>query len=102
MLGLNKKHATEEIRNPPSDDSYSMIQALFAKNKEIGIYTLSLTILELINQEQIKCDIDLDESYDVNMLIKICNVYISLLGRNNFKYICFASFKIFLIISKNS
>lgn len=65
MLGLNKKHATEEIRNPPSDDSYSMIQALFAKNKEIGIYTLSLTILELINQEQIKCDIDLDESYDV-------------------------------------
>ena len=65
MLGLNKKHGTEEIINPPSDDSYSMIPILFAKNKEIGINTLSLTILELINQDQIKCDIDLNESYIV-------------------------------------
>lgn len=65
MLGLNKKHGTEEIINPPSDDSYSMIPILFAKNKEIGINTLSLTILELINQDQIKCDIDLNESYSV-------------------------------------
>ena len=66
MLSLNnKKHATEEIRNPPSDDSYSMIRALYGKNNEIGANTLSLTILDLINQNQIKCDIDLEDSYEL-------------------------------------
>ena len=66
MLGLNNKNQTnEEIRNPPSDDSYPVIQALFAKNHGLGIKTLSLTILELINNDQIRCDIDLDNSYEV-------------------------------------
>lgn len=66
MLGLNNKTQVDEnIRTPPSDDSYPMIQTLFSKNNEISIKTLSLTILELINKGQIKCDIDLDESYEV-------------------------------------
>ena len=66
MLGLsNKNHATEGIKNPPSDDSYPMIPILFAKEKEIGIKTLSISILDLINQGQIKCDIDLEDSYEV-------------------------------------
>lgn len=66
MFGLsNKTQVDETIKNPPSSDSYSMIQALFSKNNEISIKTLSLTILDLINQGQIKCDIDLDESYEV-------------------------------------
>lgn len=66
MLGLsNKNHATEGIKNPPSDDSYPMIPILFAKEKEISIKTLSISILDLINQGQIKCDIDLEDSYEV-------------------------------------
>jgi hypothetical protein len=66
MFGANKKTPiTDEIRNPPSDDSYSMISALYGKNNEIGIRTLSLSILDLIDKDQIKCDIDLDDSYDV-------------------------------------
>ncbi|WP_405291801.1 DUF2207 family protein [Methanobrevibacter sp.] len=66
MLGLNNKNQeNENIKNPPSDDSYSMIQVLFAKNNEITINTLSLTILDLINKGQIKCDIDLDDSYEM-------------------------------------
>ena len=66
MFGLNKKSpVTDEIRNPPSDDSYSMIPVLFEKNNEIGIRSLSLSILDLINKDQIKCDIDLADSYEV-------------------------------------
>jgi hypothetical protein len=66
MLGLNNKaKVNEDIKNPPSDDSYSMIQILFTKNNEISIKTLSLTILDLINKNQIKCDIDLTDSYAV-------------------------------------
>ena len=61
----NKIQPTGEIINPPSDDSYSMIPVLFSKNSEIGIRTLSISILELINRDQIKCDIDLDDSYEV-------------------------------------
>ena len=66
MFGLSGKNQEDEIiKNPPSDDSYSMVQVLFTKNNEISIKTLSLTILDLINQDQIKCDIDLNDSYDV-------------------------------------
>ena len=66
MLGLNNKNqSNENIKNPPSDDSYPMVSILFAKNKENGVNALSLTILDLINKGQIKCDMDLDDSYQV-------------------------------------
>ncbi len=66
MLGLNNSiQYDENIKNPPSDDSYPMISILFTKNNEIKINALSLTILDLINQGQIRCDIDLDNSYEV-------------------------------------
>ena len=65
MLGLNKTQYDESIKNPPSNDSYQMISALFAKNNQIGVNALSLTVLDLINKDQIKCDIDLDDSYEV-------------------------------------
>ena len=65
MLGLNNNPVNENIKNPPSDDSYPMVSILFSKNKGIGVNALSLTILDLINNDQIKCDIDLYDSYDV-------------------------------------
>ena len=67
MFGFNnkKEEVDETIKNPPSDDSYSMIPILFTKSNDITIKTLSLTILDLINQNQIKCDIDLNDSYEV-------------------------------------
>lgn len=65
MLGLNSNQYDENVKNPPSDDSYPMVSILFSKNNGIGVNALSLTILDLINQDQIKCEIDLDESYKV-------------------------------------
>lgn len=66
MLGFNTKNQYDEnIKNPPTDDSYNMVSILFANNNKIGVNALSLTILDLINKNQIKCDIDLDESYEV-------------------------------------
>lgn len=66
MLGLtNKNQYDENIKNAPSDDSYPMISILYAKNKALGANALSLTILDLINKGQIKCDIDLEDSYEV-------------------------------------
>lgn len=66
MFGLKKKNQeNENIKNPPSDDSYPMIPMLFSKNKAVGINALSLTVLDLIDKGQIKCDIDLNESYEV-------------------------------------
>jgi hypothetical protein len=66
MFDLKSKiQSPEGITNPPSDDSYSMIPILFSKNPELGINTLSLSILDLINKDQIKCEIDLDDSYEV-------------------------------------
>jgi hypothetical protein len=64
MLGFGKNQYDENVKNPPSDDSYHMMSILFTKNK-IGVNALSLTILDLINKDQIKCDIDLDDSFDV-------------------------------------
>lgn len=66
VLGLNSKNQHDEnIKNPPSDDSYPIVSILFAKNNKIGVNALSLTILDLIDKGQIKCDIDLDDSYEV-------------------------------------
>ncbi|WP_407413829.1 DUF2207 family protein [Methanobrevibacter sp.] len=66
MLGLNSKNQYDEtIKNPPSDDSYPIVSILFAKNNKIGVNALSLTILDLIDKGQIKCDIDLEYSYEV-------------------------------------
>lgn len=65
MLGLSNNPENENIKNIPSEDSYPMISILFTKNNAIGANALSLTILDLINQDQIKCDIDFDDSYEV-------------------------------------
>ena len=66
MLGLsNKNPENRNIKKIPSEDSYPMISILFTKNNAIGANALSLTILDLINQDQIKCDIDFDDSYEV-------------------------------------
>lgn len=67
MLSLkNNNSYNEKIKNPPSSDSYPLISTLFAKNNEINITTLSLTILDLINKNQIKCEINIEGSFDVN------------------------------------
>ena len=66
MLGFKSKNVYDEnIKNPPSDDSYPIINTLFQNKNEISINILSLTLIDLINQGQIKCEIDLNESYDV-------------------------------------
>lgn len=67
MWGFNNNNQdySNDIKNPPSDDSYPMLQILFSKNTKISVETLSLTILDLINQNQIKCNIDLNDSYEV-------------------------------------
>ena len=65
MFGLGNGQDNENIRIPPSDDSYPMVSILFSKDDGIGVNALSLTVLDLIDKGQIKCDIDLDESYEV-------------------------------------
>ena len=65
MLGLNNNQYDENVKNPPSEDSYPMVSILFSNDNKIGVKALSLTVLDLINKDQIKCDIDLDESHEV-------------------------------------
>ena len=65
MLGLNNHQYGENIKNIPSDDSYPMISILFSKKDAMGVNALSLTVLDLINKSQIKCDIGLEGSYEV-------------------------------------
>lgn len=66
MLGLNNKNQVNEmIKNPPCDDSYPIVSILFSKNNGINVNSLSLTLLDLINRGQIKCDIDFEGSYEV-------------------------------------
>ena len=65
MLSLNNNPNDDNIKNIPGDDSYPMVSILFAKNKEVGVNSLSLTILDLIRNYQIRCDIDLENSYEV-------------------------------------
>ena len=65
---------SNEIRLPPSDDAYPVVSALFInklfKSNEIKLNSLSLTILELIKDGQIKCDIDWDGSYEIGKKFK--------------------------------
>ena len=60
---------SENIRNPPSDDAYPIVSTLFVNKRfnkhEILINSLSLTILDLIKKDQIKCDISWEESHAV-------------------------------------
>ena len=65
MLNFNKQY-DETVKNYPSDDSTPIISTIFANSNRIGVDSLSLTILNLINDGQIKCDIDRDDSYEVN------------------------------------
>ena len=66
MLGFkNKNFDDANIKNPPTDDSFPIINTLFENNNEINVNILSLTILDLINKDQIKSEIALDGSYDV-------------------------------------
>ena len=63
MLGFkNKNFDDANIKNPPTDDSFPIINTLFENNNEINVDILSLTILDLINKDQIKSEITLDES----------------------------------------
>ena len=65
MFNFSSKH-DESIKNPPSDDAYPIINALFnVKSHEIIINSLSLTILKLIKNENIKLEIEWDGSYSV-------------------------------------
>lgn len=68
MLNFNKQY-DETVKNYPSDDSTPIISTIFANSNRIGVDSLSLTILNLINNNQIKCDIDYDESYEVSKKI---------------------------------
>ena len=73
MLNLFKKTnhniENENIKNPPSADSYPIITTLFANkrfnNHNIDVSSLSLTILDLMNKNQIKCEIDWNKSHNV-------------------------------------
>ena len=66
MLGIkNKVLGNENIRNPPSDDEYVIINSLFENNCEIGVSALALTVLELIRENQIRCEISLNGPYSV-------------------------------------
>lgn len=48
MLGLNNNKYDENIKNPPSDDSYPMVSILFSKNNAFTPIPLSLTIFDLV------------------------------------------------------
>ena len=37
MLGLNNNPVNENIKNPPSDDSYPMVSILYSKNNDVGV-----------------------------------------------------------------
>lgn len=61
--------SNENIKNPPSSDAYPIVSTLFVNKRfykhEILINSLSLTILELIEKDQIKCDIDWEKPHTV-------------------------------------
>ena len=60
---------SKTVINPPSDDAYPIVSTLFVKKRfnkhEILINSLSLTILDLINKNQIKCEISREDSHSV-------------------------------------
>ncbi len=57
----------ETIITPPTDDTYPLVSTLFVKKRfkkfDILVNGLSLTILDLINQGQIKCEINWEKSH---------------------------------------
>ena len=53
MIGLNNNQYDENVKNPPSEDSYPMVSILFSNDNNIGVKALSLTVLDLINKDQI-------------------------------------------------
>ena len=59
----------ENIKNPPSDDAFPIVSTLFVNKRfnkhEILVNSLSLTILNLIRQNQIKCEINWENSHTV-------------------------------------
>lgn len=63
------KMTDKNIKNPPSNDAYPIVSTLFVNKRfnkhQILINSLSLTILDLIKQGQIKCDIDWEKSHEV-------------------------------------
>ena len=71
MFGLNKNPVGEGIKNPPSDDSYPMVSVLFSRTNVVGVKALSLSILELIDKGQIRCNTDLKESYNVGKKLNV-------------------------------
>lgn len=56
-------------QNPPSNDAYPILASLFVKKRfgkhEINVNSLSLAILELIKDEQIKCEIEYEDSHTI-------------------------------------
>lgn len=69
MFGIKDKSLdNENIKCPPDNEPYTIINALFTKNHEISVNSLSLTILELIKNNQIKCEINLNESYSLGSM----------------------------------
>ena len=56
-------------KNPPSDDAYPILASLFVKKRfkkhEINVNSLSLAILELIKDGQIKCEIESEDSHTI-------------------------------------
>lgn len=65
----NENFENENIKNPPTNDSYPIIATLFADKRfnsyKIDVPSLSLTILDLIDKNQIKCEINWDNSHYV-------------------------------------
>lgn len=61
--------SNETIKNPPSNDAYPIVSTLFVdkmfSKHEILINSLSLTILDLIKKDQIKCEISWEKSHSV-------------------------------------
>ena len=55
MLGLGNTKYDESIKEIPSDDSYPMVSILFSKDNGIDVNALSLTVLDLISRDQIRC-----------------------------------------------
>ena len=67
IFGFNSSKIldNEKIKNPPDNAPYVIINAVFTRHHEVTVNALSLTVLDLIRKNQIKCDIGLDESYSV-------------------------------------
>lgn len=57
------------IKLPPSDDAYPIVSTIFenarSNKHEVLVNSLSITILDLIRKNQIKCDIDWSETHEV-------------------------------------